>query len=77
MSNQEVILQISGMTCGNCVAHVERALSSVPGVVKAHVNLGTQEATVTLAPGAADVADLTQAVVGTGRYRAMEAAASA
>ncbi len=34
------------MTCGSCVAHVERALSSVPGVSSAQVNLTTEIATI-------------------------------
>src|SRR5579884_988958 len=39
-------LTISGMTCASCVAHVSRALRSVPGVTEAAVNLATEEATV-------------------------------
>ena len=29
---EEVVLQVSGMTCASCVARVERALSNVSGV---------------------------------------------
>ncbi len=39
-------LDISGMTCASCVAHVEKALVRVPGVTKASVNLATERATV-------------------------------
>jgi len=39
-------LRIDGMTCGGCVAAVERALQSVPGVTAARVNLTTGIATV-------------------------------
>jgi Cu+-exporting ATPase len=37
---------IQGMTCASCAGRVERALSKVPGVVRAEVNLATEKATV-------------------------------
>ncbi len=43
---QSVDLAIEGMTCAACVARVERALCSVPGVSKAEVNLATKTARV-------------------------------
>lgn len=33
-----------GMTCRNCVRHVEKALKSLPGIVQLEVNLEKQEA---------------------------------
>jgi len=45
----QVRLGIRGMTCASCVRRVERALSGVPGVEQAAVNLATEEATVTAA----------------------------
>ena len=39
-------LEVAGMTCASCVAHVTRALKKVPGVVDASVNLATEHATV-------------------------------
>ena len=54
-------LHISGMHCASCVASVERALGTVPGVAEASVNLATERAHVRLAsPVAAD--QLTAAV---------------
>ena len=38
---------VDGMTCGGCVAKVERTLARVDGVDKAEVNLATHRATVT------------------------------
>jgi Cu+-exporting ATPase len=55
-------LGVEGMHCASCVAKVERALSQVPGVLDAAVNLTTAEATVHYRPQAADVADLERAV---------------
>ncbi|HEY6278223.1 MAG TPA: cation-translocating P-type ATPase [Streptosporangiaceae bacterium] len=42
-------LEITGMTCASCVRRVERALSAVPGVTAATVNLAAESADVTLA----------------------------
>jgi Cu+-exporting ATPase len=39
--------QIEGMTCASCVARVEKALTAVPGVASAAVNLATETAQVT------------------------------
>lgn len=43
-------LQVEGMTCGSCVARVERALLATPGVVSASVNFATEQATVEARP---------------------------
>ena len=32
-------LRITGMTCNNCVRHVDKALRTVPGVTSVEVNL--------------------------------------
>ncbi len=40
------IFPVSGMTCASCVARVEDALSGVPGVISASVNLASEKATV-------------------------------
>jgi Cu+-exporting ATPase len=49
---QLIKLPIEGMTCASCVARVEKALKTVPGVAGAEVNLATETATVSLAEGA-------------------------
>ncbi len=57
--SEPVDLVIGGMTCASCVARVERALTAVPGVVTAVVNLATERATVA---GSADMGALVRAV---------------
>lgn len=42
---------IGGMTCAACVGRVERALAKVPGVASCAVNLATESAHVSWAPG--------------------------
>ena len=39
-------LNIAGMTCAACVTHVENALTEIPGVISASVNLATERAMV-------------------------------
>jgi len=46
ISNDQTELAIEGMTCAACVGRVERALTGVPGVRGATVNLTTRQATV-------------------------------
>ncbi len=51
MSDEKLItLPITGMTCANCVATVERSLKKVGGVQTANVNLSTERASVTFDP---------------------------
>jgi len=65
-------LQVSGMTCASCVRHVEAALSRVPGVTLASVNLATERATVDYDPDQATVNQLLAAVESAG-YQARPA----
>ena len=44
--DQELTLDVEGMTCASCVARVEKALMKVPGVAAASANLATEKVTV-------------------------------
>jgi Cu+-exporting ATPase len=68
------IFPVAGMTCASCVARVESALSSVPGVIFANVNLASEKATVEYLEGTA-VADLRRAVKDAGYELGPEAQA--
>ena len=57
---------IRGMHCAACVAKVERALSQTPGVVRASVNLASEEALVEYLPGQVSVPGLGAAVASSG-----------
>ena len=61
IATKKSIFPVSGMTCASCVARVEAALSSVPGVVSASVNLASEKATVEYVEGA-DIAEMQRAV---------------
>jgi Cu+-exporting ATPase len=70
--NRTATLEVHGMTCASCVGRVERALSRIPGVTRATVNLATERATVELDPHAVTVDSLAEAVRDAG-YDAEEA----
>src|SRR5882672_7238474 len=57
---------VQGMHCAACVAKVERALRTVPGVEEANANLATGRATVWARPEAADLEAMLRAVEGAG-----------
>lgn len=61
-TNEPIRLRVEGMTCGSCVARVERALESVPGVRQARVNLTTETATIDLSGAGTPRAALIEAV---------------
>ncbi len=61
-STGEEIIPVEGMTCAACVRRVERALSKVPGVEQASVNLATENATVRFDPSVVTPAELDAAI---------------
>jgi Cu+-exporting ATPase len=75
VATAKVELPITGMTCANCVATVERTLNKkVPGVVAANVNFATEKATVEYIPGQVTQADMVAAIEKAG-YGVVEAEA--
>ncbi|NWG05405.1 MAG: copper-translocating P-type ATPase [Chloroflexi bacterium] len=55
---KQLILPITGMTCANCVATVERNLKKLDGVQSAVVNLSSERATVDFNPLKLQLADV-------------------
>ena len=47
---QPLEIPVLGMTCASCVGRVEKAISAVPGVARATVNLAAERAHVELTP---------------------------
>ena len=64
-NTMEKTLNIEGMMCAHCVAHVEKALSAVEGVTAAKADLEHKQAVVTLSAAVSDQA-LTDAVTQAG-----------
>jgi Cu+-exporting ATPase len=65
-SDSTVELKIGGMTCASCAGRVEKALSRVPGVLEANVNLATERASIRHLGGADMTGRLIDAVAQTG-----------
>jgi Cu+-exporting ATPase len=68
---EKVVLPIQGMTCASCVKKVEKALSSVKGVVQVGVNFATERASVEYIPEEVSIRDLKKVVKEAG-YEVLE-----
>jgi len=55
---KQLTLPITGMTCANCVASVERNIKKVDGVSVANVNLSSERATIEFDPALTGMDDL-------------------
>lgn len=71
-STDEITLEVEGMTCASCVAHVEKAALAVPGVEDCRVNLASGRAAVRLDSAKASVQSVADAITRSG-YPAAEA----
>ncbi len=66
-----VNLQVTGMTCASCVAHVEEAVGALPGVAKVVANLATNSARVEYEPAITSLTEIKKAITDLG-YGAIE-----
>ena len=62
----EIILPVTGMTCGGCVNSVHKVLSALPGVQSVEVTLTPGQARVVYDEARIERAVLVQAVVDAG-----------
>ncbi|MDR6224044.1 heavy metal translocating P-type ATPase [Desmospora profundinema] len=63
---KQVKLGISGMTCAACANRIEKNLSKLTGVRKAHVNLASEKASITLEPNQVSINQIIDAIKKTG-----------
>ncbi len=64
--DETIELSIEGMTCASCVARIEKALATLPGVSSANVNLATERALVRHVAGVVPMSAMIAAVAGAG-----------
>ena len=57
-ATKQLTIPITGMTCANCVATVERNLKKLDGVQNAVVNLSSERATVDFEPAKVGLSDV-------------------
>lgn len=62
MNNQEIVLNVVGMTCPSCVWHVNAALVEVDGVTKVEVRVRDGKVVVQCDPAVTKVDALVEAL---------------
>jgi Cu+-exporting ATPase len=63
VASKTVQLPVTGMTCANCAANIERALNKkTAGVVSANVNFAAETVNVTYVPSVTDIENLAAAI---------------
>ncbi len=62
----EIVLSVTGMTCGGCVNSVQKVLAALPGVQSVEVTLAPGQARVAVDPSRIERSALAQAIVDAG-----------
>ena len=62
MTDKNVRLPVTGMTCANCAANIERTVKKLPGVKEVDVNFASEEASITIDPEEIRVGDLIESI---------------
>lgn len=71
LQKESAKFKIGGMSCAACAATIEKALKKQKGVIKANVNLATEEATVSYIPQEIDKKGLTKTIERSG-YKVLQ-----
>ena len=66
MEPTQLNLPITGMSCANCAANIERALNKKEGVTEAVVNFASETAAVEFNPQAITAREVVQAIKSAG-----------
>jgi Cu+-exporting ATPase len=66
VATARIEIPVSGMTCANCAATIERSLKKLPGVVNAGVNYATERASVEFIPTIVGYNEFKQKIVDVG-----------
>ncbi len=70
VSAKQVVIGVQGMSCASCVRRVERAITKLPGVSAATVNLATEQASATYTPDTVSPERIANAIEAAG-YKAV------
>jgi Cu+-exporting ATPase len=62
MTEQKLTLPITGMTCANCAANIERVVKKLDGVAEANVNFAAESAAVSFDPRQLDLQDVVEKI---------------
>ncbi len=66
MSSQIITLPVSGMSCVNCAANIDKALNKLDGVETANVNFAAEQASISFDPDKLSVAGIKKAITDAG-----------
>ena len=66
MTEQKLILPITGMTCANCAANIERGVKKLKGVADASVNFAAENAAVSFDPQQLQLRDVVEKIHNSG-----------
>lgn len=62
MAEQKVSIPVSGMTCANCAANIERGLKKLNGIKATSVSFASEQASVTFEPGEISLIDISEKI---------------
>ncbi len=62
IQGQRAILPVTGMTCANCAATIERVLKKVEGILEVQVNFASEQASVVFDPKKLSIRDIVNAI---------------
>ncbi len=62
MTEQQIDLPVTGMTCANCAANIERGLKKLGGVADANVNFASEKASVRFDPDAIPMEEILERI---------------
>ena len=66
MSEESITLPITGMTCANCAANIERGVKKLKGVADASVNFAAENAAVSFDPQQLQLRDVVEKIKNSG-----------
>ncbi len=66
MTEQKFTLPITGMTCANCAANIERGVKKLPGVAEVNVNFAAESAAVSFDPQLLQLQDVVEKITHSG-----------
>ena len=70
MAEQKISIPVSGMTCANCAANIERGLKKLKGIKASSVSFASEKASVTYEPGEISLSDIIEKINSLG-YKAL------
>ena len=62
MSEQPVTLPVTGMSCANCAANIERSLKKLTGIQEVRVNFASEQASIDYDPGRVSLSTIVDAI---------------